>query len=287
MHVLLEDVLAQNHILQDFEVDYHTPSMGAKTLLLNARCIAGTRNSEPLILLACEDITEHKEVERQKDLFLGIASHELKTPVTSIKLYTQMLQKRFLKAADAASATVVAKMDAQLSHLTSLMTELLDATKLQAGVLSLQITSFDVNDLVQDIVEEMQHTTDRHQIQIEGDVHELLSADRERMSQVLMNLLSNAIKYSPEAETILVRLTANTGTITLSIQDFGIGITADQQAHLFERFFRVRDAAHETFPGLGLGLYISAGIVKQHGGRIWVESQEGAGTTFFVSLPLK
>ncbi len=185
LHLLLENVLAQNHILQDFEMNYRVQSRGDKILLVYARCIARARGDEPLILLTCEDITDRREVERQKDIFLGIASHELKTPVTSIKLYTQMLQKRFQKAGDVASATVVAKMDTQLSHLINLMAELLDATKQQIGALPIHITQFDINDLVRDIIEDAQRITDRHHIQIEGSVHELLSADRERIGQVL------------------------------------------------------------------------------------------------------
>ena len=102
-----------------------------------------------------------------------------------------------------------------------------------------------------------------------------------------MNLLSNAIKYSPEAGIILVRLKADTDTATLSVRDFGAGIAAEQQAHLFECFYRVSDPTHKNISGLGLGLYIAAEIVKQHGGRIWVESHKGAGSTFFVSLPLE
>lgn len=284
---LLEEVLSENRTFQDFEVNHTFSSIGDKILLLNARCIAGVKDRDALILLAFEDITERKELERHREAFLGIASHELKTPVTSIKAYTQMLHRQFMRAGDSASATQLAKLDAQLNKLTNLMSELLDTTRIQDKIEKSRIAPFNVNELVREIVEDVQRTTEQHQIRVEGVIHEQLSGDRERISQILMNLLSNAIKYSPEAGTILVRLKADRDKVTLSVQDFGIGIAVGQQAHLFERFYRVSDPMHETIPGLGLGLYIVSEIVKLHGGRIWVESHEGAGSTFFVSLPWK
>ena len=145
-------------------------------------------------------------------------------------------------------------------------------------------TSFDLGAIVADIVEEMAHTTEHHQIRIEGAIGAQVCGDPKRIGQVLTNLLSNAIKYSPQAEVILVSLAADADAATVGVRDFGIGIAASKQQHLFERFFRVNDLSHASFPGLGLGLYISSEIVTRHGGRMWVESQEGAGSTFFFTV---
>jgi two-component system, chemotaxis family, CheB/CheR fusion protein len=285
LRILLENVLPERQSFQDFEVDHIFPSIGHKILLLNARRIPDAGNREPLILLAFEDVTERRELEWHKDAFLAIASHELKTPVTSLKAYAQLLRRNYTKAGDEKAAHMLMVMERQANNLTRLISNLLDTTQLSAKTLPLQATLFDVAELVSSIVENVQQTTQKHQIRIEEAIHEPFMGDPERISQVLTNLLSNAIKYSPKADHILVRLIADPDAIVLRVQDFGIGISADKQAYLFERFYRVNDQMHKGIPGLGLGLYISAEIVKQYGGQMWVESREGEGSTFFARFP--
>lgn len=115
----------------------------------------------------------------------------------------------------------------------------------------------------------------------------MLHADRDRIGQVLTNLLTNAVKYSPEADTIVIRTIHKDGAIITSVQDFGLGIPEEKQSQVFERFFRVDGEAQETYPGLGLGLYISAEFIKRHHGAIWVESAAGKGSTFSFFLPVE
>lgn len=289
LRALLEELLPTNHAFADYEVEHTFPSIGHRVMLLNAQHI----DSSQLILLALEDITERKQAANEKqqmllqrEEFMAIASHELKTPVTSLKGYTQMLHSRFSKAGDERSAALLTKMDAQLDKLIHLIEELLDMSKIEAGQLSWRNERFDLDVLVREIAEEVGHTTERHQIRIEGAVSAPVSGDRERTGQVLTNLLSNAMKYSPQADAIRVSCAADTDTVTVSVQDFGIGIASEKLAHVFERFFRVSDPEHETFPGLGLGLFISAQIVKRQRGRMWVESQLGVGSTFSFTVPL-
>lgn len=289
LRTLLEELLPANHALVDYEVDSLFPRIGHRAMLLNAQRI----DSVPLILLAMEDITERKQaadakqqILTQREEFMAVASHELKTPVTSLKGYTQLLLSRFTKAGDERSASFLTKMDAQLDKLIHLIGELLDVTKLEAGQLAWQTQPFDLNVLVREIVEEVGYTAERHQIRIEGALSAPVSGDRERTGQVLTNLLTNAIKYSPQATVIRVLVAADRENATVSVQDFGIGIASEKLTHVFERFYRVSDREHETFPGLGLGLFISAQMVKRQGGRMWVESQPGAGSTFSFTIPL-
>ena len=289
LRTLLEEVLPQKQSLMDYEVEHTFPEIGHKIILLNARRIEG----DALILLALEDITLRKQMEEeqqqlleQREEFLGIASHELKTPITTIKGYTEMLHRRFTRAGDEQAATLLGKMDTQLDKLIRLIAELLDLTRMEAGQLPWHNTTFDLNLLVRETVEALAQTTQQHQIRIEGMIPLPVVADRERIEQVLANLLSNAIKYSPHADMVLVHLSVEQDHARMSIQDFGIGIDPAKQTQLFERFFRVSDVEHETFPGLGLGLYIAAQIVQRQGGRIWVESQQNAGSTFVFTLPL-
>ncbi len=291
LRTLLEEILPLKRTLTDYEVEQTFSGIGHKILLLNAQRI----DESPQILLAIEDVTQRRQAQeaeqkmrvlKQREEFMAIASHELKTPVTSIKGYTQLLHSRFQRAGDERSAAMLGRMDTQLDKLIRLIGELLDTTKIEEGKLLWHRQFFDLTTLTKDIVEELGYTQQQHQIRIEGDVPIPVFGDRERIGQVLTNLLSNAMKYSPQATLVLVTLRTEADMVTVGVQDFGIGIDPAKHAHIFERFFRLSDEEHATFPGLGLGLYISAEIVKAHGGRIWVESQLGAGATFSFTLPL-
>jgi PAS domain S-box-containing protein len=238
-------------------------------------------------VLEFQDITKRKELERQKDDFIGVASHELKTPVTSLKTYTQVLKRRFEKQGDMAAAESLKKIDIQINKLTALITDLLDVTRSQTGNLNFRLEKFNFDALVTEVVENIQLTTLKHIIEIKGKTGVEILADRDRTGQVLINLLSNAIKYSPASNSIVVHLSRNKKEILVGIEDFGIGIPTDKIDQIFDRFMRVSGQAMETFAGLGLGLYISAQIIKRLGGKIWVESKLNQGSTFYFTLPLR
>ena len=234
-----------------------------------------------------KNITERKELEQQKDEFISIASHELKTPVTSIKAYAQILQEGFEKLKDKRSAELLEKMNGQVDRLTTLIIDLLDFTRIEGGKLKFRKESYNLNELITEVVEEMQRTTKNHKIVLELDKPVQLWGDSYRTGQVITNLLSNAIKYSPNAKKIIVRSKASKDNITIFVRDFGIGIGKDHLNKLFTRFFRVSESTLNTFPGLGLGLYIAAEIVKRQGGTIRVKSSKGKGSTFYFSLPIR
>jgi PAS domain S-box-containing protein len=245
------------------------------------------------IMVFAYDVTEQvrarahiEELSRQKDDFISVASHELKTPVTSLKAYAQLLERRFRLSGDTRSADLLGKMDAQLNKLTSLVKDLLDVSKIENGQLRFQPSCFEMNELIAEVVEETQRTTTRHQIVRDLTAPVTLFADRDRIGQVLTNLLTNAIKYSPQTDTVVVKTVCTQDAIITSVQDFGIGIPTEKQSHLFERFYRVEGESQMTFPGLGLGLYVAAEFVKRHQGSIWVESEPERGTTISFALPL-
>ena len=232
------------------------------------------------------DITPQKELERQKDNFLGVASHELKTPVTSIKAYVQMMERMFRREGDTKNAELLAKMDNQVNKLTHLITDLLEVTKINTGRLQFNYSLFSFNETVEEVIEEVQRTSGKHEIKAHLNFKREITGDRERICQVLANLLTNAIKYSPDANEVIVYTEDNGSEVLIRIQDFGIGIGKDKQDNVFEQFYRVSGTKQHTFPGLGLGLYISAEIVKHLNGRIWVNSEEGKGSTFCFTLPV-
>ncbi|HEX9509200.1 MAG TPA: chemotaxis protein CheB [Puia sp.] len=232
------------------------------------------------------DITEKAALEKQKEEFIGIASHELKTPITSIKGYTQIIRNSLLESKDQDSIKLVERLDKQVNRLTALVKDLLDVTKIAGGQLQLTPSAFDINDLLREIVDEMQQTTKKHTFHTDLRVTGLILADRERTGQVITNLLSNAIKYSPDADKVVIRSTSDDQNVTVSVEDFGIGISKEAQQKIFQQFFRAQDNKVNNYPGLGLGLYIAAQLIRRQGGTIWVDSIPGKGSIFHFTLPV-
>jgi PAS domain S-box-containing protein len=244
-------------------------------------------------VIEVRDTTEEKQIdekrrqlEKQKDEFIGIASHELKTPVTSIKAYGQVLEKMFRKKGDVRTAEYIAKLDTQVDRLSMLIGDLLDVTKIQSGKLKFNEGYFDFNELVSEIVDDIQLTATRHKLVKNFGTTKSIYGDRDRIGQVISNLITNAIKYSPKADEVIICTDSSKEEVTLCVQDFGVGIAKDKKDKVFEQFYRVSGDEEITFPGLGLGLYISSEIIKRQNGRIWVESTLGKGSKFCFSLPI-
>ncbi|MFL5703860.1 MAG: PAS domain S-box protein [Ktedonobacteraceae bacterium] len=232
------------------------------------------------------DLTERMELEQRKDEFIGMASHELKTPITSLKGFAQLLKRKLEKQGLPESVAMLNKMEIQLTRLTHLVTDLLDVSKIRAGKLDYAEETIDIDALVHDIADTLQQISTTHTITIQGASHIHIVGDSDRLGQVFTNLISNAVKYSPQANQVDISLAVSQNMVTVSVRDYGIGIPKEHQQKIFDRFYRVSEVHDQTFPGLGMGLYISSEIVKRHGGRLWVESTKGNGATFFISLPI-
>ncbi len=231
------------------------------------------------------DITERKTLEQRKDEFIGVASHELKTPLAVVKGYVQLLDRIVQEGQDKKAKAYLAKTLTYINRLNALIVDLLDVSKIQAGRLKMDRTEFDFNQMLEEAVEANQILGHNHLISISNDTNLKVVGDKNRIEQVLTNLISNAIKYSPSSNKVVIRVTRDHNFIIVGAQDFGIGIPKSKQARIFDRFYRV-DEHTKQFSGLGIGLYISAEIVERHGGRLWVESEEGQGSTFYFSLPI-
>ena len=215
-----------------------------------------------------------------------MASHELRTPLTPLSMHLQTLERR-LAAGAPAEALLASKARKQLGKLTSLIDDLLDLSRLEAGRLELHLEPLELGALAAAVVEDFRDASPRHKVELRRPAKPLLlRGDRSRLEQVFVNFLQNAIKYSPEGGAIRVEVSASDGDAFVSVSDEGIGVPAEEQPRLFERFFRARNATARNFGGLGIGLHVSNEIVHRHGGEFTVRSAAGRGSTFEFRLPL-
>jgi PAS domain S-box-containing protein len=282
---ILNNVLLTNHPVENFEVDHEFPHIGRKLMLLNAHSIELSGQYKDQILLAFEDITQKREAEIRKDDFLAVASHEFKTPLTSIKGYIQTVERLIPPGPFEKIRLILKKAALQVERLNNMISELLEASRIKSGKLPLYKAWFDFDNMVQETVELTQAISTQQTIVIEGKCGVQVLGDESHLTQVLTNLLSNASKYAPKSDKILILVSRVSNYVKVSVKDDGLGISAADQKRVFERFYRVEDVQHK-FPGMGMGLYISAEIVKNHGGSLWVESEEGHGSTFSFTLPI-
>jgi PAS domain S-box-containing protein len=246
---------------------------------------AGTRidlPGGPVFLSTAYDISERRALERLQQDFVSMVSHELKIPLTSIRGFTQLMQRRQQYSQSNAEAIL-----SQTDRLDRLIDDLLISARLEAGRLEIIPSLVDLVAIVRSSVFAAQQLTSRHDIRAEMDVDAIEGWwDRMRLEQVLQNLLSNAIKYAPDGGLITVRVGREGDEALVSVSDQGIGMPAVSISQLFTRFSRLESSSRANAPGLGLGLYISRSLVEAHGGRIWAESEEGIGSTFTFALPM-
>jgi signal transduction histidine kinase len=223
-----------------------------------------------------------KENQQKKDEFIGIASHELKTPLTTIKGYIEMLNTM---EQEPVKKQFVEKAMVNVSKLERLIKDLLDVSKIQSGQLRLEMKDFNINDLLTETVNSVQMVSSHQIIRQDKLKDEIIYGDRQRIEQVLLNLLSNAIKYSPGEHKVIIDSEKTDKELLIKIRDFGMGVTKDEQTDIFERFYRSKGTSIHI-SGFGLGLYICRDIIRRHFGKIWVETAD-KGSIFIFSLPLK
>ena len=233
------------------------------------------------------EITERKQDEMRKNDFIGMVSHELKTPLTSLKAIVQVANMKLRNNGDQFLSGAMVKADAQIKRMSAMINGFLNISRLESGKIMIDKTGFDLKLLIEEIIEEMQLTVSSHQIELLDCAGPLeIHADRDKINSVVSNLISNAIKYSPDADNVKISCLSRPEEICISVTDTGIGIKASDSVKIFDRYYRVESNSTRTISGFGIGLYLSAEIVHRHGGRIWVESEFGQGSTFYFSLPV-
>jgi len=232
-----------------------------------------------------DEIEYRKQAEHKKDEFISIASHELKTPLTSVKGYVQLLARSIDKGDVGTVKKHLHKAQMQLEKLNELIADLLDISKIESGKLKFNKQHFVMDDLLTNIIEVMHQSNPDFTISKTGSVKEPVFADEMRIEQVIINFLTNAIKYSPGTSEVKINVKLEHDQVYVGVRDYGIGIGPEQQKSVFEKFYRVEETSPH-FQGLGIGLYISAEIIRRHGGDVGVNSTLGEGSEFYFTIPL-
>ncbi|RZK75751.1 MAG: PAS domain-containing sensor histidine kinase [Pedobacter sp.] len=268
----------------DVEIGVQAPDKEIRYISINAAPIINKDGELTGGIGTFMDVTTRRMITQGKDDFISIASHELKTPVTSLKASLQMLERSNTKLSAELREKLIAQSIRSLNSLSNLINDLLDTSRVEQGHLKLEKKPFHLQELFEDCRTHVQETTDQT-ISFDSSANPVIVADSQQIGQVLVNFITNAIKYAPDSAQILVCSSmVNDLETKISVTDNGPGIPQDKLDHLFKRYYRT-DYNGQKFTGLGLGLYISAEIIKNHGGKIGANSQLGQGSEFWFTLP--
>ena len=229
-----------------------------------------------------EDLQDALKTEEE---FISIASHELKTPVTSINAFIEVLLQMHDERTEDRTKYILTRSKAQVNRLISLISSLLDVTKIKSGKLELNFEEVCLNDFLENIIHDQSSIITSHAIIKRGESNSIIQCDKSRIEQVITNLLTNAVKYSNKSDKIIVTISENAKNIQVDVEDFGMGISMENKRKVFDRFFRAHGKDSGMLSSLGLGLYISKDIIHRHHGKIWVDSEIDKGSAFHFSLP--
>jgi signal transduction histidine kinase len=274
----------------EMEVRYRDINGRYKWHLRRAEAVKDENGKIKLWIGTNTEIHRLKEEEKRKESFLKMVSHELKTPVTSIKGYVQLLLNLLKREEDGNTVPLPLKpslerIDHQIVRLTRLISEMLDLSRIEENKLELQKSVFSINELVEETVQDIHYTNTQHRVEIFNDYQCNVFADKDRIGQVLINFITNAIKYSPENREVKVTiLQAENNKVAVSVRDRGIGIDKTNHKNIFKRFYRVGVESEETYSGFGIGLYLAKEIIQRHNGSIKVKSKIGEGSDFTFVL---
>jgi len=270
-------------------LDYITKPVDMDILLLKVktfyRIYEQSRKLIEIQKALMDEIEFRKKAEHKKDEFISIASHELKTPLTSVKGYVQLLGRSIDKGDLATVKKHLQKAEVQLEKLNDLIADLLDISKIESGKLKFNKKNFVMDDVLDNVIDIMHQSNPEFKIIKEGHAPQEIFGDEMRVEQVIINFLTNAMKYSPGTSEIRIIVRHENEGVYVGVRDYGIGIDTEQQERVFEKFYRVEETAIH-FQGLGIGLYISAEIIRRHGGEVGVNSTIGEGSEFYFHIPL-
>lgn len=284
--VVLKEAFDESVSDGDYDVEYRTMKPDKKVRWIRSKGKVYFDDQETAIRFigSVLDITEQKTDELRKNDFIGMVSHEMKTPLTSLNGFLQILHGRAGKAQEAFNIGLLSKAIYQVKKVTNLINGFLNVSQLESGKIQIQKKPFVLQELIEELIEDLRLAQTTHTITFYTQDLVTIKADRQKIENVISNLLSNAIKYSPQGKHVEVRCTLSEGRALVSVKDEGMGIKPENISRLFDRFYRVED--NNQISGFGIGLYLCAEIIERHNGKIWAESTPGLGSTFYFSLPL-
>jgi PAS domain S-box-containing protein len=273
---------------EPFQLDFRILAQdGSVRWVTTSAALLTDSAKKPVRLLgATSDITQQKLLEQEKSDFLSMAAHELKTPITSMKIFVELMHRQLSNSDLEKPKYFAERIKDQTDRLTELTNDLLDVSRIETGKIKLHKDKFNYSDMVSDTIEGLQATT-KLKLQYIGEKNIKIYADKYRIYQVLVNLITNAIKYSSSSNKVKIKIEMKGNNIITYVKDTGIGIAKEKHEKIFDRLYQVTDPKEKTFPGLGLGLYISKEIIELHNGKIWLKSVKGKGSTFYFSLPVR
>jgi len=281
------DIVYQNFVYQAFlDANGNIAGVFAITIDVTEQVLARKTIEETKKLLE-EELKITKEIQRQKDDFIGMASHELKTPLTSLTALLQVAAQKLKKSDDPFLSNAMEKSNMQVRRMTAMINGFLNISRLEAGKLQIEKRHFELEGLIAEVLEETMLTVTGHEFTFNNCGKVEINADKDKIHSVLSNLISNAVKYSPKGKIIEVNCSVSDQEVTVSVKDEGMGIKEPDMEKIFDRYYRVKSQHTQQIAGFGIGLYLSAEIIRRHDGHIWAESEPGKGSTFAFSLPLQ
>lgn len=280
-----EAIRTQTSFVTEYKI-YPMDGSAAKWLRASGVIQFGDDGQPAYILGTVQDITEQKQNEQRKNDFISMVSHELKTPLTSMKSYIQVLQGRATKGGDELAAGMLDKANKQVVRMTTLINGFLNLSKLESAQIQIDYKLFDLTELIKEAEEDVLTQISSHKVVFTAAGKAMVNADHDKIAQVIQNLVSNAVKYSPLGSTVSISCFTRDGLALVSVKDEGMGISEADLPKLFERYYRTENAGTRHISGFGIGLYLCCEIVKRHEGQIWAESELGKGSTFYFSLPV-
>ena len=272
-------VLAEGSVAQ-FDALLRRPDGGEVFVSVAASPVARLGRA-PLAVAVLRDVSEARRLDEIREEFLATAAHEFKTPLAVVKAYAQLMARR-----EPAEQRALAVIQRQVERLTRIVQHLLDSSRLRLEHGAGRPEPFDLAVLAQEVAERMRSSAPAHFVEVQADRPQAVVADRERIDRVITCLVDNAIRFSPRGGPIRVRVDAGDGEARVSVADRGVGIPAERQAHVFERYYRAHAGTPQDYGGLGVGLEMARVMVERQGGHMWFESAPGAGSTFHFGLPL-
>ncbi|HEU5364125.1 MAG TPA: HAMP domain-containing sensor histidine kinase, partial [Hanamia sp.] len=245
--------------------------------------LINSRNNR--FLLVIHDITISKEMEKEREDTLGFVTHELRNPLTNLLLSNELMKEAIKENDLSQIRTILGRFERSVQRMNKMISGLSESTKIHSGIFELETSEFNFGNMVKEAIEFTESVHPSFRIMVKGDGDFLVVADRYRLIQVITNYLSNAVKYSNENTEVTLVISHNNESVTVAVNDKGIGISKESLPYIFERFFRVKKT--RKIEGIGLGLYLCKQIIHAHKGDVWVESEENKGTTFYFSIPFQ